>query len=113
MDYKGKDFYCDVALKDPSSLKKEYESANVLAFHHTNPHWPIHIVVVPKKHITSFTTIEKIGDSIIIELLNVVKTVAKKIEDEQGAAKIITNLGDYQDSKHLHFHIGSGDPLRN
>ena len=112
MEYKGKDFYCDIALKDPSLLKKEYESENVLAFYHTNPHWPVHIVVVPKKHIASFTAIDKMDDPIIIELFNVVKTVAKKIENEQGAAKIITNLGEYQDSKHLHFHIGSGDPLR-
>ena len=26
------------------------------------------------------------------------------------ACRILTNLGEYQDSKHLHFHIASGDP---
>jgi histidine triad (HIT) family protein len=25
---------------------------------------------------------------------------------------VLTNLGEYQDSKHLHFHVNSGEPLR-
>ncbi|MEK9175228.1 MAG: HIT domain-containing protein [Patescibacteria group bacterium] len=104
------DFYCDVALKDPSSLKKEYESKNVLAYHHTRPHWPIHIVVVPKKHIGSFTDLSDKDTEILLEIIEVIKILAKKVEKENGAARILTNLGTYQDSKHLHFHISSGEP---
>jgi len=29
----------------------------VLAYHHTKPFWPVHIVVIPKKHIASFVTL--------------------------------------------------------
>ena len=47
MTYSGVDFYCDVALKGEIPLQKEYESEYVLAYHHTKPHWPVHIVVVP------------------------------------------------------------------
>jgi len=111
MEYSGDDFYCDIALKDTSLLKKEYESDNVIAFHHTRPCWPVHIVVVPKKHIISFTDWEKKDDSIIGELLQVIRIVAKKVEGEYGGARIITNMGKYQDSKHLHFHISSGERL--
>ena len=111
MEYKGNDSYCDVALKDTLFLKKEYESENVLAYHHTHPHWTVHIVVVPKKHIVSFTNREKEDDHIVAEMMDVIREVAAKVEKEQGGARIITNLGDYQDSKHLHFHIGSGEPL--
>lgn len=112
MEYTGNDFYCDVALKNQLSLKKEYESENILAFQHTHPHWPIHIVVIPKKHIPSFTNRTSEDQPIIDELLLVVKNIAQKIENEQGAARILTNLGNYQDSKHLHFHVGSGEPLK-
>lgn len=49
MSYTGNDFYCDVVLKGGVPLKKEYESDQVLAYHHTSPHWQVHIVVVPKK----------------------------------------------------------------
>lgn len=112
MEYKGNDFYCDVALKDTESLKKEYESDNVLAYHHTRPYWPVHIVVVPKKHISSFTNRNAEDDPIVDEILRVVRMIAKKVEEERGEARILTNLGKYQDSKHLHFHVSSGDAVR-
>ena len=56
IDYSGSDFYCYVALKGLEPLKKEYESEQVLAYHHTRPFWPVHIVVIPKKHIASLAT---------------------------------------------------------
>lgn len=110
MNYSGNDFYCDVALKGLIPLKKEYESENVLAFHHGRPSWPVHIVVVPKKHISSFTTLSAKDTPILLEIVEVLKTLAAKVEKEHGAARILTNLGKYQDSKHLHFHINSGKP---
>jgi histidine triad (HIT) family protein len=112
MNYSGNDFYCDIAIPRKVDLKIEYESENVLAFHHTKPFWPIHIVVIPKKHIYSFTTLGKEDAAVFLEIVEVLKNLARKTEEEEGAARILTNLGKYQDSKHLHFHISSGEPLR-
>jgi histidine triad (HIT) family protein len=111
-NYTGTDFYCDVALKGLVPLRKEYESEHVLAYHHTRPFWPVHIVVIPKKHISSFTTLSDDDTPILLEMIAVMKTLAAKVTAEHGAARILTNLGRYQDSKHLHFHINSGEPLR-
>jgi len=111
VNYSGTDFYCDVALAGKVELKKEYESEQVLAYHHTRPFWPVHIVVVPKKHISSFTALTRADDAILLELVEVLKTLAAKTQRECGAARILTNLGTYQDSKHLHFHVCSGEPL--
>lgn len=47
----GSDFYCEVAIPDPGQLQVVHDDDLVLAFHHTNPGWETHIVVVPKKHI--------------------------------------------------------------
>lgn len=110
-NYRGDDFYCDVALQGKAPLKKEYESEHVLAFHHTRPFWLVHMVVVPKKHIASFTAITPEDTPILLEMVEVLKTLAAKVEKEHGAARILTNLGKYQDSRHLHFHINSGEPL--
>ena len=110
MNYSGTDFYCDVALAGKVELKKVYESERVLAFHHTRPYWPVHIVVVPKKHISSFTALSPDDDAILRELIEVLKAQAAKVQKEVGAARILTNLGTYQDSKHLHFHVCSGEP---
>ena len=109
--YTGEDFYCDVAIPKKVPLDILHESERVLAFRHTRPYWPTHIVVVPKTHIPSLWAIGPDDAEIIRELLLVVKNIACKVEYEHGAARILTNLGRYQDSKHLHFHVSSGEPL--
>jgi histidine triad (HIT) family protein len=110
--YHGSDFYCDVAIPKKIALRIEYEDDQVLAYHHTKPFWPLHIVVVPKKHIPSFTDCDEADDDIVLAVLRVVRKLAKLVEDERGECRILTNLGQYQDSKHLHFHVSSGPPMR-
>ena len=79
------DYYCDEVLSGRTPVKVVRETGNVLAYHHTRPFWPVHIVVIPKRHISSLITLE-----------------------EHGACRVLTNLGKYQDSKHLHWHVSSG-----
>jgi histidine triad (HIT) family protein len=105
---KTEDFYCDFVLNNKIEVKKVKETENVLAYYHTRPHWPIHIVVIPKRHIPSLLHLEDSDDQIILELLDVIREVATMVKAEHGAARVLTNLGSYQDSKHLHFHISSG-----
>lgn len=105
------DFACDEVLSGHTPVTKVLETETVLAFHHIKPSWPVHIVVIPKKHIDSLLTLKN-GDSHIADLLDVIQRVASMVRKEHGACRIITNLGDYQDTKHLHFHICFGDPLR-
>ena len=84
------------------------ETANVLAYHHTRPFWPVHIVVIPKRHISSLLTLEESDDALLLELLRVVREVAQDVLAEHGACRVLTNLGKYQDSKHLHWHVSFG-----
>jgi histidine triad (HIT) family protein len=65
----------------------------------------VHLVVVPKQHVPSLLELD---DSLASELLAVVKDVAARVVADTGACRVLTNLGDYQDSKHLHFHVASG-----
>jgi histidine triad (HIT) family protein len=106
--YDGTDFYCDVAIKHPDRLDVVHDDARVLAFHHTRPFWAAHIVVVPKRHIGSLTTVSAEDEADVRALFGVVQAVARDVEREYGAAAVLTNLGAYQDSKHLHVHIHSG-----
>jgi histidine triad (HIT) family protein len=106
------DFYCEEALSGRTPINKVIETDHVLAFHHTRRFWPVHIVVVPKRHINSLLTLEASDNQLLIELFEVIKKIAAQVTAEHGGARILTNLGEYQDSKHLHFHINYGDPLR-
>lgn len=106
------DFYCDNVLSGKIEVDKVHETDNVLAYHHTRPFWQTHIVVIPKRHISSLLTLESSDDALFLELFEVIRTVANSVVDEKGAARVLTNLGEYQDSKHLHFHVYSGDRVQ-
>ncbi|CUR55823.1 Protein kinase C inhibitor (HIT family) [metagenome] len=106
--YDGSDFYCDVAIPATDRLDVVHDDELVLAYHHTRPFWQTHIVVVPKRHIGSFTTITADDEPDVRALFEVVQRVARAVEREHGAAAVLTNLGSYQDSKHLHVHVHSG-----
>ncbi|BCB04187.1 HIT domain-containing protein [Bacillus sp. KH172YL63] len=106
------DFYCDQVLSGKTVVDRVRETENVLAYHHTKPFYPLHIVVIPKKHIPSLLHLEKKDDTLLLEMMGVIREVASQVQDEHGACKVITNMGDYQDSKHLHWHIVSGQPLQ-
>lgn len=106
--YTGNDIYCDLIIPREIAITVVKETENILAFHHTQPYWPIHIVVTPKTHVASLLELE---DGLASELLSVLKEVAGAVNAAEGSAQILTNLGEYQDSKHLHIHIASGPKL--
>jgi len=103
------DFYCDEVFSGKTPVEKVFETERVLAYRHTRPFWETHIVVVPKEHVDSLLTVES---DLLIELMDVAKKVAAQVLAEKGAARVLTNLGEYQDSKHLHFHVYSGEKIR-
>jgi histidine triad (HIT) family protein len=106
------DFYCDEALSGRTPVTVVMETDAVLAFHHTRPFWPVHIVVIPKKHVPSLIDLGDADERLLHDVLAVVRKVADQVMREHGACRVLTNLGRYQDSKHLHFHVNSGEPLR-
>ena len=106
----AKDFYCDEVISGKTAVNKVLETDNVLAYWHTQPFWETHIVVIPKTHVGSLLSIS--DNDLLLEMLDVVKKVAATVVNETGAARVLTNLGDYQDSKHLHFHVNSGKQIR-
>ncbi len=106
------DFYCENVLSELIEVNRVHETENVLAFHHTRPFWETHIVVIPKRHISSLLTLKPSDNELFLELFEVIRSVAANVIAEKGAARILTNLGKYQDSKHLHFHVYSGNETR-
>jgi histidine triad (HIT) family protein len=105
------DFYCEQVLSGRTPVVRILETDRVLAYHHTRPFWPVHIVVIPKHHVSSLLTLDS-DDPLLAEMIGVVQQVAAQVVAEHGACRVLTNLGEYQESKHLHWHVCSGEPLR-
>jgi histidine triad (HIT) family protein len=103
----AKDFYCDFVLNSKIAVEVIKETENVLAYYHTKPNWTIHIVIIPKKHITRLIELEDMN--IIQEIFTVAKEIIKEKKLAESNYKIITNGGSFQESQHLHFHLVSGE----
>lgn len=84
---------------------------SVLAFHHKQPAYQKHVIVIPEQHLPSFVDLGSATQESVLDLLLAVSSVARDMVETEGACRVITNLGRYQDSKHLHFHVVSGDRL--
>ncbi len=106
------DFYCQQVLSGRLPVEKVLETERVLAFYHTRPAYPVHLVVIPTIHVPSLVDLASEGDDLLLELLSVVRKLAAEVVRQHGACRVITNLGRYQDSKHLHWHIISGERMR-
>ncbi len=97
--------FCKIANGEIPSTKV-YEDEAVLAFKDINPAAPVHILVIPKKHIESVMGLTEADGELIAHIFKVIRTIA----DEQGldnGFRLVSNVGEDggQSVKHLHFHI--------
>jgi histidine triad (HIT) family protein len=100
--------FCSIIKGDIPS-KKVYEDDSVLAFYDINPQAPVHILIIPKEHITSAADITAANSAVVAHIFE----AASKLAGEAGLSdgfRIVTNCGDSagQSVKHLHFHLLGG-----
>ena len=103
--------FCKIIKGDiPSS--KVYENEYVYAFRDINPQAPVHILVVPKEHISSVDEITAENSAIVVKIFEAIPEIAKS-EKLSGGYRVISNCGAdaCQSVKHLHFHILGGAQL--
>ena len=104
------DIYCEKIIPGSLEVDVVHETELVIAFHHTDPFFETHVVIIPKEHIDSVSG--EIPDQLKVELMDAIRIVSKMVEEKTGGCRVSTNVGDYQTSKHLHFYVHSGKRLR-
>ena len=104
--------FCKI-VKGEIPSKKVYEDEEILAFEDINPMAPVHILVIPKKHIKSVNELEKEDNKLIAKIFLVIKNIAKEKGIDEKGYRVVTNIGENggQEVKHLHFHILGGKKL--
>lgn len=88
---------------------KLHEDEEVLAFRDIAPQAPVHVLVIPKKHIDGPAFIEAKDEQTIGRMLRVAAKVAKKLGVDDGYRLVFNNGADAgQTVFHLHLHILGG-----
>lgn len=104
--------FCKIVNKEiPSNII--YEDESILAFKDVQPQAPVHVLVVPKVHITSLNDVNNENSSIISKIFEIIPQIAKKLEINETGYRVISNCGKdgQQTVKHLHYHILGGRNL--
>ncbi len=104
--------FCKIINKEIPS-KIVYEDDEVLAFEDIAPQAPVHIVVIPKKHIAKITEIEKEDETLIGKIYSVINKIAREKQIAEEGFRVIINCGENggQEVKHIHFHLLGGKKL--
>jgi len=103
--------FCKIIAGEIPS-QRVYEDEHVLAFRDIAPQAPVHILIVPKEHITSAAELKPENSHIAAKCLEIAAQLAKS-EGLNGGFRVITNSGSDggQTVFHLHFHLLGGRPL--
>lgn len=102
--------FCKIVDKEiPSNIVLEDD--NFLAFHDINPKAPVHILVIPKKHFTSFNDVTS---EVMAGMTTFIQELAREVDIDKSGYRVITNIGENggQEVAHLHFHVLGGAKLR-
>ena len=100
--------FCKIAAGEIPS-KKAYEDESVLAFYDLEPQAPVHILIIPKQHISSAAEITEENSAVISHIFEVAAKLGKELGLENGY-RIVNNCGadGGQTVHHIHFHFMGG-----
>ena len=83
-----------------------YEDEEMFCFHDVEPQAPVHVLLIPKKHIESIDDLKEEDAELISHMMLKIKDIAASLGLENGYRVVSNNGADaFQTVKHLHFHI--------
>ncbi len=104
--------FCDiVAGKVP--CKKVHEDEHFLAFHDIRPQAPVHVLVIPKRHVTSLLEVTATDDPTLGALVRTARDLARTLGLADHGFRLVFNCGDDAGYSvyHIHAHLLGGRPL--
>jgi histidine triad (HIT) family protein len=104
--------FCKIAKGEIPS-KKAYEDDSVLAFYDLDPKAPVHILIIPKRHIESVMEITPENSGIVAHLFEVAAKLARENNLTEGF-RLVANTGKDggQTVPHLHLHLLGGRSMK-
>lgn len=104
--------FCKIVRKEQPA-EVVYENDFVLAFRDIKPRAPVHILIVPKKHVESVAHLEKGDKELICEMIFIARDIAKMQKIDNGY-KLMFNVGrgGGQIIDHIHLHVLGGKGAR-
>jgi len=104
--------FCKIINKEiPSTVV--YEDDDIFAFKDINPMAPIHVLIIPKKHISGLSEMTEEDIAVVGKIQLIAKKIAQEMGIEYTGYRVVSNCGDDagQTVKHLHYHLLGGKKM--
>jgi len=101
--------FCKIAAGEIPS-QKVYEDEDVLAFSDISPVAPLHVLIIPKKHIESLAALSDDDSLLASKMLFCARDIAREKGFAEDGYRVVTNCGARagQSVKHIHLHLLAG-----
>lgn len=106
--------FCKIARKEiPSQVV--YEDDRILAFKDINPLAPVHVLLIPKEHMTNVLDFDEGNAALVGHIHLVANQLAREFGIAEKGFRVVTNCNKEggQIIFHLHYHLIGGEELRN
>ncbi|MCX6766652.1 MAG: histidine triad nucleotide-binding protein [Candidatus Moranbacteria bacterium] len=104
--------FCKIARKEIPSVIV-YEDEDVIAFRDAHPIAPVHVLVIPKKHIASVADISEQDAPLMGKIIYAAKKIASDLKISKYGYKLLFRVGEHggQEVGHIHLHLLGGTRL--
>ena len=104
--------FCKIVNGEVPSTKV-YEDETVYAFKDINPVAPVHVLIIPKQHLSSINDVNAENSAVIAHIYEVAAKLAKEFGISENGYRMVSNCGADagQTVFHLHFHLLGGKKL--
>jgi histidine triad (HIT) family protein len=105
--------FCKIANKEiPADFL--YEDDLVVAFRDVHPLAPVHVLVIPKKHIASIADIGDSEECLMGRMILAAKKIAEDLQISENGYKLLFRVGKHggQEVEHIHLHLIGGAKLK-
>jgi histidine triad (HIT) family protein len=101
--------FCKITKGEIPSYKV-YEDEEVFAFRDTNPQAPVHVLIIPKKHINGLNTASEEDERILGNIQIIASKIAKQFTEMKDGFRLVNNCGAAggQTVFHIHYHLLGG-----
>ncbi len=101
--------FCNIS-KGQTATEILFENDTLVVFKDINPHAPVHLLIVPKKHIRSINDLMDDDQPILAEMIMIARDMAATVGVSQSGYKLLFNVekGGGQVIFHLHLHLIGG-----
>ena len=97
--------FCKIVSGEIPS-NKVYEDDDILCFRDLDPQAPVHVLIIPEKHLASLDDVTEEDKELLGRIMIKVREIAETLGLENGY-RLVNNCGEdgFQTVKHLHFHL--------